>query len=87
MTTERLNTLIDVLVKLATPLGVVIMLYLQSQFVTRQEFVTASEKLDLRIQKIEEVLIRMEMRDEVDSLHSKQIADHEQRLRSLEKIQ
>lgn len=86
MTTERLNTLIDVLVKLATPLGVVIMLYLQSQFVTRQEFVTASEKLDLRIQKIEEVLIRMEMRDEVDSLHSKQIADHEQRLRSLEKI-
>lgn len=87
MTTERLNSLIDVLVKLATPLGVVIMLYLQSQFVTRQEFVTASEKLDLRIQKIEEVLIRMEMRDEVDSLHSKQIADHEQRLRSLEKIQ
>lgn len=87
MTTERLNALIDVLVKLATPAGVVIMLYLQSQFVTRQEFVTASEKLDLRIQKIEEVLIRMEMRDEVDSLHSKQIADHEQRLRSLEKIQ
>jgi len=86
MTTERLNTLIDVLVKLATPVGVVVMLYLQSQFVTRQEFVTASEKLDLRIQKIEEVLIRMEMRDEVDSLHSKQIADHEQRLRILEKI-
>lgn len=86
MTTERLNTLIDVLVKLATPVGVIIMLYLQSQFVTRQEFVTASEKLDLRIQKIEEVLIRMEMRDEVDSLHSKQIADHEQRLRILEKI-
>ncbi len=86
MTTERLNTLIDVLVKLATPVGVVIMLYLQSQFVTRQEFVTASEKLDLRIQKVEEVLIRMEMRDEVDSLHSKQIADHEQRLRTLEKI-
>ena len=86
MTTERLNTLIDVLVKLATPLGVVIMLYLQSQFVTRQEFVAASEKLDLRIQKIEEVLIRMEAREEVDSLHSKQIADHEQRLRTLEKM-
>lgn len=86
MTTERLNALIDIVVKLATPVGVVIMLYLQSQFVTRQEFVTASEKLDLRIHKIEEVLIRMEMRDEVDALHSKQIADHEQRLRSLEKM-
>lgn len=86
MTSEKLNTLIDVLVKLATPVGVVVMLYLQSQFVTRQEFVTASEKLDLRIQKIEEVLIRMEAREEVDLLHSKQIADHEQRLRSLEKM-
>ena len=82
--TEKLNNLIDVSVKLATPIGVVIMIVLQSQFVTRQEFVIAYDKIDQRIEKIEQVLIRMEASAMVDARHTALLDDHEQRIRTLE---
>lgn len=81
---DEINKWIDMGVKLATPVGVVIMLFLQSQFITRNEFMLTSEKLDTRIAKMEEVLIRMEARDEVDARHNKILDDHEARLRKLE---
>ena len=82
--TEKINNLIDVSVKLATPIGVLIMIVLQSQFVTRQEFVIAYDKIDQRIEKIEQVLIRMEASAMVDAQHTALLNDHEGRIRALE---
>lgn len=82
--TEKLNSLIDVSVKLATPIGVLVMIVLQSQFVTRQEFVIAYDKIDQRIEKIEQVLIRMEASAMVDARHTALLDDHEERIRTLE---
>lgn len=84
MNIQQANSMFDILVKMATPLGVVIMLYLQSQFVTRSEFVIGYDKIDKRIAKIEEVLIRMEAGAMIDAQHSALLADHEKRLRAIE---
>lgn len=82
---ESFTKTLDVVLKLSAPVGVVIMLYLQTQFVTRPEFQRASERTDARLTKIEEVLIRMESAAEVDRRHDNLLADHEGRIRSLEK--
>jgi hypothetical protein len=82
---ENLNKTIDTAAKLAAPVGVVIMLWLQSQFVTRVEFSKAYDKTDSRLTKIEEVLIRMEASAEVDRRHDDILADHEGRIRAIEK--
>jgi hypothetical protein len=85
MSIENLNKTVDTAAKLAAPVGVVIMLWLQSQFVTRVEFSKAYDKTDIRLTKIEEVLIRMEASAEVDRRHDNILADHEGRIRLLEK--
>lgn len=85
MSIENLNKTIDTAAKLAAPIGVAIMLYLQTQFVTRVEFSKAYEKTDSRLTKIEEVLIRMEASAEVDRRHDNLLNDHESRLRAIEK--
>jgi hypothetical protein len=81
MKIEDINKGIDVVAKLAAPIGVIIMIWLQSQFVTRVEF----QKIDDRISKIEQVLIRMEANAEADKRHEIVLADHEQRIREIEK--
>jgi hypothetical protein len=81
MKIEDVNKGIDIVAKLAAPIGVMIMIWLQSQFVTRVEF----QKIDDRISKIEQVLIRMEANAEVDKRHDIILADHEQRIRGVEK--
>lgn len=81
MKIEDINKGIDVVAKLAAPIGVIIMIWLQSQFVTRVEF----QKIDDRISKIEQVLIRMEANAEADKRHEIVLADHEQRIRGIEK--
>jgi hypothetical protein len=81
MKIEDVNKAIDVVAKLAAPVGVIVMIWLQSQFVTRVEF----QKIDDRISKIEQVLIRMEANAEVDKRHAIILADHEQRIRGIEK--
>jgi hypothetical protein len=75
---------LDLLVKLATPIGVIIMLVLQSQFVTRAEFLRTTENTDTRLAKIEAVLIRMEANAETDKRHDSILSDHEARIRTLE---
>ena len=82
---ESFQKTLDIALKLSAPVGVVIMLYLQTQFVTRPEFQRASERADARLTKIEEVLIRMESAAEVDRRHDTLLADHEGRLRALER--
>lgn len=85
MSIDNLNKTIDTAAKLAAPIGVIIMLWLQSQFVTRVEFSKSYDKTDARLTKIEEVLIRMESAAEVDRRHDSILTDHEGRIRLLEK--
>lgn len=85
MSIEHINKSLDVGLKLATPVGVVIMLWLQSQFVTRAEFFNSSERVDIRLSKIETVLIRMEAGAEADRRHDALLADHENRIRTIER--
>lgn len=65
--------------RLITPLGVLALLVLQTQFVGRTEFATGME----RIKKVEEVLIRMEAQAATDLRHDAVLSDHELRLRAL----
>jgi hypothetical protein len=53
--------------------------------VSRSEFEAASEKLSGRVEKIEAVLIRMEANAETDKRHDILLADHEGRLRAIER--
>jgi len=76
---------LDWIVKLATPIGVVVMLALQSQFVTRSEFLRTTENTDTRLAKIEAVLIRMEANAETDKRHDQLLSDHEARIRTIER--
>ena len=80
MSIENINKSLDIALKLSAPIGVAIMLFLQSQFVTRSEFAKAYERADVRLTKIEELLIRMERNDKI-------LADHEDRIRLVERNQ
>ena len=68
-----------------TAVGVVLSLWLNQNYVTRSEFISHVKEDENRVRKIEEVLIRMEddRKDHVrfDSL----LADHESRIRLLER--
>ena len=52
---------------------------------TRSEFAKSLELTDARLAKIETVLIRMESGAETDKRHDTTIADHENRIRTLER--
>ncbi len=67
--------------KVATTAALVGVVLLGTQFVTREEFINANQ----RISKIEEVLIRMEQNAETDKRHDLILSDHETRIRYLEK--
>ena len=82
---ESLAKAIDLASRWVTPAGILVVIVLQSQFVSRTEFEAASEKLSGRVEKIEAVLIRMEANAETDKRHDILLADHEGRLRALER--
>ena len=71
----------DTGLKVATTVALLSVALLGTKFVTKEEFVTANA----RIEKIEQVLIRMEQNAVVDARHDAFLADHETRIRSLEK--
>ena len=71
----------DTILKVATTGALLAVALLGTRFVTKEEFTTANS----RIEKIEAVLIRMEAQYETDKRHDALLADHESRLRSLEK--
>lgn len=79
------SELVNLAAKVGTMLGVLIILFLNSRYVTRDEFSTSMDKITVRITRIEEVLIRMEAGAEADKRHDQRIDDHEQRLRRLER--
>ena len=82
---ESLAKALDLASRWVTPAGIIVVIVLQSQFVSRGEFESASEKLSGRVEKIEAVLIRMEANAETDKRHDILLADHEGRLRGLER--
>jgi hypothetical protein len=71
----------DLVLKVATTLALLAVALLGTKFVTKEEFVQANA----RIEKVEAVLIRMEANAETDKRHDILLADHEARLRTLEK--
>lgn len=72
--------LFDQALKVGTFLALVGVALLGTKFVTKEEFVAANA----RIEKIEQVLIRMEQNAVTDTRHDNLLADHEQRIRRLE---
>ena len=76
----------DIGLKLLTIFALLSVAFLGTKFVSRDEFKEANDILSGRIGKIEEVLIRMEANYETDKRHDILLADHESRLRTLEKV-
>jgi len=73
--------LFDQALKVGTFLALVGVALLGTKFVTKEEFVAANA----RIEKIEAVLIRMEQNAVTDVRHDNLLADHESRLRAIER--
>jgi hypothetical protein len=87
MTTETRQHVFEHIGKLGTivtPLGIILILLLQTQFVSRKEFTDTSEKLDSRVMKIEIALVQLVEQNKVNDRQDLQINDHEHRLRELE---
>lgn len=76
----------DIGLKLLTIFALLSVAFLGTKFVSRDEFKEANDVLSGRIGKIEEVLIRMEANYETDKRHDILLADHESRLRTLERV-
>ncbi len=70
----------DTGLKIATTIALVSVALLGTKFVTKEEFTAANA----RIEKIEQVLIRMEQNAVTDARHDNILNDHENRLRTLE---
>jgi hypothetical protein len=70
--------------KYITPFAVLFMAYMQTQFVGKTEFQAHAEKIFSRVEKIEQILIRMESGAETDKRHDQTLTDHETRIRTLE---
>jgi len=75
----------DFILKALPAVASVVFILLSSQFVSRSEFIATSEKFSGRIEAVEKLLIRMESSQETDRRHDAIIADHEARIRVVEK--
>ena len=84
MTLRALEDSVGRIARLVTPVGVIGLLVLNSQYVTRAEYAAAADRFSGRLEKVEQVLIRMEANAETDKRHDAELADHEARLRTLE---
>jgi hypothetical protein len=71
----------DIVLKVASTVALLAVALLGTKFVTKEEF----RETNSRIEKIEAVLIRMEVNAETDKRHDNLLADHEARIRALER--
>ena len=78
---EQITKNFDLALKIATTIALISVALLGTKFVTKEEFTAANA----RIEKIEAVLIRMEQNAITDARHDHLLADHEGRLRTLER--
>jgi hypothetical protein len=83
---ERIQWWVEIIFKVGTPLGIILvgagLNWLTAHFAPRDEFA----KLAARVDAIERLLIRMESREATDQQHGTMLADHEGRIRALEKL-
>lgn len=70
----------DNALKIGTFVALIGVALLGTKFATKEEFAIVNQ----RIEKIEQVLIRMEANAETDKRHDAKLADHETRIRTLE---
>jgi hypothetical protein len=85
--TDEAQSQLDTLSKwgsVITPVGVLVVLLLQTQFVSRKEFGDASDKLSERVVTIERVLVQMAEAAKINDRQDIILGDHEQRIRDLE---
>jgi hypothetical protein len=75
----------DLAFKALPAVGVVAFLLISQSFVTRNEYMATAERFSGRIEAVEKLLIRMESSQETDKRHDLLLADHESRIRGLEK--
>lgn len=71
----------DVFFKVGTPLALAAMLWLGSTFATKEEL----RELDKRVNDVETVLRVMVEQNKVNERQNEELADHEQRIRKLER--
>jgi len=69
-----------------TPVGVCVLLLLQTQFVSRKEFGEVVDKLGGRVESIEKVLVQMAEANKVNDRQDLELSDHERRIRELERL-
>lgn len=69
-----------------TPVGICVLLLLQTQFVSRKEFSESYEKTTSRVEAIEKVLVQMNEANKINDRQDIELADHEARIRNLEKV-
>lgn len=67
-----------------TPIGMVVLVLFQAQFVSRSEFNTVTDKFGTRVESIEKILVQMAEANKVNDRQDILIADHERRIRDLE---
>lgn len=77
---EQISRYFDTALKVATTAALIVVALLGTKFVTKEEFIQSNA----RIEKIEQVLIRMEQNAITDTRHDALLADHELRIRKLE---
>ena len=85
--TEQQKNIFDSISKwgdFVTPFGIVLLLILQAQFVSRKEFSETTEKMGIRVEAIEKILVQMAEANKVNDRQDVQLSDHERRIRDLE---
>jgi hypothetical protein len=83
--TQDLQKTLEFGAKWLPPVGVLLIIGLQGQFVSRSEFAIAAEKLSGRVENIEKVLVQMTEAAKVNDRQDRLLTDHEDRIRGLEK--
>lgn len=76
----RVHAFFDIMFKIGTPLGLVLVAWMGSQFATKSEV----DDLKGKVSEIEKVLAVMVETNRVNDRQDEDIADHERRIRALE---
>ena len=76
----RVHAFFDIMFKIGTPLGLVLVAWMGSQFATKNEV----DDLKGKVSEIEKVLAVMVETNRVNDRQDQDIEDHERRIRALE---
>lgn len=76
----RVHAFFDIMFKIGTPLGLVLVAWMGSQFATKNEV----DELKGKVSEIEKILAVMVETNRINERQDEVIADHESRIRKLE---